>query len=111
MKKNPKLKIYRQGDVLIEQIAALPAAVQERKPSKGRIILALGEATGHHHALEERDAADWWKTEGTEEQFLDVKTATEVTHQEHAPIVLPPGSYRVHRQREYTPEAIRNVAD
>lgn len=102
-------KIYRQGDVLIEQIAELPKAL---KRQKGRIILALGEATGHHHAIEERDAADWWKADADgADHFLTVKTETAVTHQEHAPIVLPPGNYRVRRQREYTPAAIRNVAD
>jgi hypothetical protein len=32
-------------------------------------------------------------------------------HQEHDPIVIPPGAYRVIRQREYAPEDIRNIAD
>lgn len=32
-------------------------------------------------------------------------------HQEHGPITLPPGNYRVQIQREYSPEEIRNVAD
>jgi hypothetical protein len=108
MKKN-KLEIYRQGDVLIEAVAKLPANVTRQKADNGRIILAHGEATGHHHSVD-IDAADWWKTEGGE-QFLTVKTQTAVEHQEHAPIALPPGNYRVRRQREYTPEAIRNVAD
>jgi hypothetical protein len=103
------LKTYRQGDVLIEQIAKLPAALKRQKPENGRIILAHGEATGHHHSLD-IDAADWWKTDNGE-QFLSVKTQTAVEHQEHAPITLPPGDYRIRRQREYSPEAIRNVQD
>ena len=32
-------------------------------------------------------------------------------HDEHETIQLPPGDYRIIRQREYSPEAIRNVAD
>jgi hypothetical protein len=32
-------------------------------------------------------------------------------HDEHDAIHLPPGNYQVVRQREYTPEAIINVAD
>jgi hypothetical protein len=108
--KTKRLKTYRQGDVLIEQIAELPAALQRQKPENGRIVLACGEATGHHHSIADIDAADWWKTEDGE-QFLSVKTETAVEHQEHAAIVLPPSHYRVRRQREYTPEAIRNVAD
>lgn len=108
--KKTKLNIYRQGDVLIEQIAELPPGLERQKPENGRIILAHGEATGHHHSLAV-DPADWWKNPGSGEQFLTVKEETAVEHQEHAPIALPPGNYRVTRQREYAPEAIRNVTD
>lgn len=108
---------YRQGDVLIERIESLPELSGKdsgkQKPSR-RIILALGEATGHHHCLESKDPADWWKRdEGiAEEQFVVVTgQPAHLTHQEHATIVLPPGKYRVTKQREYSPEAIRNVAD
>lgn len=102
-----KLK-YRQGDVLIERVASIPKDAVKQKP-KGRIILALGEATGHHHSVG-IDDADWWK-QGDGTQFLQVEEEAAVTHQEHATITLPPGKYRVIRQREYSPEAIRNVAD
>ena len=44
-------------------------------------------------------------------RFLLVHQPCVLTHQEHAPIALAPGAYRVTRQREYTPEAIRTVAD
>lgn len=101
------MKIYRQGDVLIERVTDIPA---DAKRAKGKIILAHGEATGHHHSIAETDPADWWKQEdGT--QFVHARGQSTVTHQEHAPIVLPRGKYRVTRQREYSPEAIRNVAD
>lgn len=110
MKTKTKPKTYRQGDVWIERILKLPTKLTKVEPVSGRIILAYGEVTGHHHSIA-ADAADWWKVEGEADQFLTVKTATEVVHQEHAPIVLAPGRYRVRRQREYAPEAIRNVAD
>lgn len=102
-------KMYRQGDVLIESIASIPEVASPAKPECGLIILAHGEVTGHHHSLD-ADAADWWKT--GDEQYIEVKKGgATVTHQEHGPITLPPGKYRVRRQREYSPEAIRNVAD
>lgn len=104
-----KTKLYRQGDVLIERIAKLPTGLKKQQKPNGRIILAHGEATGHHHSLAS-DPADWWKTDKGE-QFLTVKEETSIEHQEHAPITLTPGHYRILRQREYTPEAIRNVAD
>ena len=112
---------YRQGDVLIERIDNVPGTAQKQKRST-RVILAHGEVTGHHHALETRDPADWWKegeisTSNTKPGtlagalFVTLPAGGEVTHQEHAKIELPKGTYRITRQREYSPEAIRNVAD
>lgn len=98
---------YRQGDVLIERVVTLSnKPLQHQSPA--RILLAEGEATGHAHCLE-AEKADWWKDGDT--IGITVETPATVTHQEHAPITLPPGSYLVRRQREYSPEAIRNVAD
>lgn len=99
---------YRQGDLLIEKIAAVPEGAEKQKAVNGRIVLALGEATGHDHSLE-ANGVDWF-AQGTD-QFLRLRQHTSVVHQEHAPIVLSPGIYRVQRQREYSPEAIRTVAD
>lgn len=110
---------YRQGDVLIERVETIPAGLT-RLPHGGptKIILAHGEVTGHHHAVEFEGpeeawarSADWWKSADGNEQFLDLAKPAKVTHQEHATVELPRGKYRVTRQREYTPEAIRNVAD
>lgn len=112
---------YRQGDVLIERIATIPTNAAAQKRSR-RIILANGEVTGHHHCLEIEDPADWWKRGDIStadnkpatlagELYVNLPAGGVVTHQEHAKINLPAGTYRVTRQREYTPEAIRNVAD
>ena len=112
---------YRQGDVLIERIAIIPTtAVKQNKSTC--IILARGEVTGHHHALETVDPADWWKegeisattgkpTTLAGELFVSLPSGGVVTHQEHSKIELPIGNYRITRQREYSPEAVRNVAD
>jgi hypothetical protein len=93
MKEQMKTKwISRQGDVLIERIAKLPKELKRQEPVNGRIILAHGEATGHHHSIE-ADAADWWKDEAGE-QFVTVHRETALVHQEHGPIKLAPGRYR-----------------
>jgi hypothetical protein len=105
--KKTKRTLYRQGDVLVERVESIPAGAIKQEHS-GKIILAHGEVTGHHHSLQ-ADPADWWKS--GDEQFIEVRKPTELTHQEHAAITLPAGKYRVTRQREYSPEAIRNVAD
>lgn len=112
---------FRQGDVLIERAAAIPKSAKKQKRAR-KVILAHGEATGHHHALETADPADWWK-EGeiattnekpgvlAGEVFVAVPNGGVVTHDEHYKNDLPPDNYRVIRKREYHPSAIRNVAD
>ena len=100
--------MYRQGDVLLIPVSILPVGtVQVEKGDV--IILAFGEATGHRHVI--TDTTTMVFRGPTGDVFIDVTEHTEVSHQEHTAIALPPGKYRVIRQREYTPEAIRNVAD
>lgn len=100
---------FRQGDVYLLRIAKKPAGLTAVTPEEGRLILAKGEATGHHHSVP-------WNA-GTLEisegglMYLTIDELTAVTHQEHGAIELEPGIYRVVRQREYSPEAIRAVAD
>ena len=101
----------RQGDVLVTRVARLPkgtGAVPEAVP--GRHVLALGEATGHHHSVAVADAELLESKAG--EVFLRIMRATPLEHQEHAAILLEPGTYRVTRQREYAaPQIERRVAD
>lgn len=97
--------LYRQGDVLIMRVAK-PVSTKFETPETP-VILAHGEATGHAHTI--AGVRQLWR-DGSE-LILRIDAPQEVRHQEHAPIKLPPGTYRVRRQREYTPEAIRNVAD
>jgi hypothetical protein len=50
--------------------------------------------------------------EAGEDLFLRVLAdAATVIHQEHGPIMLPRGTYRIWGQREYSPEALRRVLD
>jgi len=98
---------FRQGDVLIERVADLP---ENAKQVPGRVILAHGEATGHAHEID-MDSAEAWKRDDGQTVAINVLKPSEVRHQEHAPIPVKRGKYRITRQREYSPEAIRNVAD
>ena len=46
------MSIIRQGDVCLVRVGAIPKGAIEQ-PQKGKkLILALGEATGHHHRFE-----------------------------------------------------------
>ena len=99
---------YRQGDVLVERIAKQTTKTEVQRES-GRVILAHGEVTGHAHAVAERGVTMRRDAEVTELEITEALAM--LTHDEHATIPLERGVYRVIRQREYSPEAIRNVAD
>ena len=98
----------RQGDVLLLPVNRLPRSAKQQ-PATGRIVLAQGEATGHAHTVDQHAATMSLDEGGV--MFLTVEQLTEVRHQEHAPLRLEPGKYKVVRQREYTPQAPHNVAD
>ena len=102
------MKHYRQGDLLIEEVAAIPPTAKPRKAAK-RLVLAEGEATGHTHTIAPSEAR---LLDDAGVTYLEVQEALAMlTHDEHATIELPRGTYRVIRQREYAPEAPRQVAD
>ncbi|HET8846323.1 MAG TPA: hypothetical protein VFN35_32980 [Ktedonobacteraceae bacterium] len=95
--------MYRQGDLLFTVLTSLPEGLSERQDT----IILEGEATGHcHRLLEGRVLED---KQGI--RYLEAFYATQIVHPEHQAIHLPAGCYRVTRQREYTPEALREVRD
>ncbi len=108
------MQIYRQGDVAIIPVARLPRVRTPVAREGGRIVLAHGEATGHAHALVD-DQAGFFEAPATTKRparrYLRLVKGARLFHEEHAPIELPPGQYEVRRQREYSPEEIRTVAD
>lgn len=98
---------YRQGDVLLLRVAHLPTG-SVKEECKDRIVLAFGEVTGHAHAVP-ATAAEYFKFQN--ENYLKVTVETALVHEEHSPIELLPGVYKVVRQREYTPQGRRDVED
>ena len=104
--------MFRQGDVLIVPIAKLPAGLKPVEREHGRLVLAHGEVTGHAHAIRDKRAA-LFRDPKLAAIFMHVSGDGPVAldHQEHDTIHIPPGDYQIIRQREYTPDAIRNVAD
>ena len=105
------MNLYRQGDVLIRQVRALPAGAT-RVPVPGRIVLAHGEVTGHAHAIAPGLAEEYQATsKEIVQRFLRVMEHADVTHEEHATVPLPAGIYEIVQQREYHPAAIKYVVD
>lgn len=111
--KQTKPTMYRQGDVMIHQVAELPKDAKDVTPKGERIVLAYGEVTGHAHAIAPGEAREysWAAAGGVVRRFLGVASSASVKHEEHSTIPLPAGVYEIVQQREYAPDAIRNVAD
>jgi hypothetical protein len=101
----------RQGDVLVHKVddnfaMNFHKAVEKGEvevvnaTEDGRLILAEGEATGHHHAIR-ADAAKMFMYNGM--MILQILALTKLFHEEHNAIDLDPGLYQVVRQREFNP--------
>jgi hypothetical protein len=99
---------YRQGDVFINTCNKIPDGMTPVQPKNGRLILAEGEATGHHHSVDCQAAQLF---EHADKMVMIVAEPTTIQHQEHGAIEIVPGTYWVTRQREYTPAEIVRVRD
>jgi len=108
------MQLYRQGDVLFKKIARLPKGERRKRADA---TVAYGEVTGHRHqlAVADRDHAE--VLDIGDGLFVHVSDSglrlggADFVHEEHATVTLPVGDYEVIIQREYSPEAVRNVID
>ena len=97
------MKCYRQGDVLLVKVDHAPTRYRCVSREEGKLVLAHGEVTGHAHVVVDADAALVTQEEADELFLLVYGDAAILEHDEHDPIPLPAGTYRVIRQREYAP--------
>jgi hypothetical protein len=104
-KDQPREAQYRQGDVLLIAVDAIPGGAVPVPRDQGEVVLAYGEVTGHRHAIAESHAELLaLPDQEIERRFLRiVGAAARLRHEEHDTITVPPGSYQVVRQREYVP--------
>lgn len=122
--------MVRQGDVLLIPVEIV--AELDKPIASGEVVLAHGEATGHRHRIP--SGADLYALPGTLLQervaharklladlpalddaavlvgIVRVNGSQALVHEEHSEIPVR-GDYLVVRQREYSPEALRVVAD
>ena len=103
-----------QGDLLITRIDALPDDLTPVKPDNDVYILAHSE-TGHHHTVEQSNVSLFRPANDEFVAYMVVELPTVLRHERafdtHAPLSIPPGTYRINRQREYTPEGFRRAVD
>jgi hypothetical protein len=111
--------MFAQGDLLIERVADVePSGTIVAADATGATVLAEGELTGHRHAIFDRvtmfrdDALAREIPSGLYVGHVKVTggSAT-IHHQEHAPVSLAEGTYRVRRQRELEPKDAVLVSD
>jgi hypothetical protein len=116
---NPKLKVKMKtgeyglhGDVIVTFQDA-PEGF-DSWPKVKDACLAYGEATGHAHKIfGDKSAFDLRENPKTKERHLRVVSPVMLKHQEHCPVEIPPGEYRIGIQKEYSPfeRLIRSVQD
>lgn len=115
MKTKPNM--IAQGDVMLIPLIRVKGELVPRPNGPRGCVLAEGEATGHHHRIEDPGARLFepkgtchFYIEGNEElqldsaglgvTLLDLEQPGTLVHEEHGPHALAPGKYLVIRQRE-----------
>lgn len=103
-----------QGDLCIYRVVSIPDNVTPATPENGAYVVAHSE-TGHHHIVKERGAQLLIDKTNAFIAYLDVAEPTTLEHlrsfDTHETLLLPPGLYKVHRQRQATPEGWERAAD
>lgn len=109
MKKKPQ---YRQGDVFLLP-TKLPLGATKSDITDGKVVLALGEATGHHHRIEVLDRPDVEAYEKDGKTYLRITgdAPADLLHEEHGKIPVRPGEYEIRIKRVYHRKEIRRVID
>lgn len=112
------MKQFQQGDVVLQTIK-IPKKDYEIITDP---IVQHGEHTGHKHALQFRHEdkrvdgqCNQWEMfkEANGTRYLKVNEPTDLTHEEHKTITLPPGEYQIRIVQEYDHflEEARQVQD
>ena len=104
---------WQQGDVIGELVPVVPAGCKAIKDKRGA-VLAEGEITGHYHAVEDTEGVELLEAPDRS-RFLVVAQGSRavLTHQEHKPVTIPPGRYRIGqvREKDWFQDMVRTVRD
>ncbi len=118
--------MVRQGDVLLRPlhnvrqacVSAVTAGLVARVPAEnGRVVLAHGEVTGHHHSFALSDRVAMFRDDGAGSgsgfTLLEVKPGEPLAleHQEHTALLVQPGVHEVVRQRVFLAGMAARVVD
>ncbi len=97
--------MIRQGDLLFVRCESIPADAARAVDG----VIARGEGSGHSHRLRAGRGRMLFIAAGV--AYVRARYRAMIDHEEHGTVTLPPGAYKVTRQREYEPTGWRQVAD
>lgn len=103
----------RQGDVLIIPVKSIPTTAKAIEPEDGRLIVARGEATGHHHSFPWQRGATLFRDDGggSGGLYFSTNKPMMLQHQEHTAGTIVTGDHKVIIQRTMAARMVRAVAD
>lgn len=118
------MKVFKercaQGDVMFIRVDSIPAdAKLVTADSRGYFVIAKSE-THHDHVVKAAPNVQFYTTSDPQISYLQVIEATDAMEtvlehlrafDTHEAIRIDAGIYELRRQREYTPEGWRRVAD
>lgn len=103
-----------QGDIILIRISGIPDDAVKQEPTNGQLVVAHSE-TGHHHTIRAKGVELYHSANDPMIMYLVVTDKADLVHNRsfdtHETIRFDQGFYRIHRQREYTPEGWRRVED
>lgn len=116
--------VGHHGDVGFYSMENAPMRMKRVDPECGRVIVARGEATGHHHSFSPdvevctQEDGSMFRVEMPDGSLADalfarVLSPAEIIHKgdEHAPTVVETGDYWIVTPREYDRGEIRRSLD
>ena len=105
-----QIRLLQQGDVLISSVDEIPQG-KPIQPKNGCFVLAEGEISGHAHRIEAVGDIEFTEKDGM--FYLKNKKPCVVRHEEHGPITIPAGTWKVGGVREFDhwAEEARRVID
>lgn len=104
------MKSFRQGDVLLIEVNAVPQDATKRKRDARGVVLMEGERTGHHHRFD-GDSGVALLERPSGERFATLSKPAGLQHEEHGTIMFTGKKFQQVFQVEDFGEEIRPVQD
>lgn len=103
----------RQGDILFIPATRDIPTEHRLAATGGHVILARGEATGHHHAVLDAPGVEvYGDTAEAADRYIRAASPATVVHNTHGTLTLPAGDWIVRRKREHVyGSTVRLLAD